>query len=87
VVGPLCPLLVGGGRRVTLQVLPFDAGAHVTERTGFIIICGPEPLLDVVHMSNFSGALYLEKEAELERHKQDHLLFWQLDKVTPRVSV
>ncbi|MFG2552374.1 helix-turn-helix domain-containing protein [Streptomyces sp. NPDC048581] len=54
---------------VTLQVLPFDAGAHAAESTGFVIIRGPEPSLDVVHMSNLSGALYLEKEVELERHK------------------
>ena len=54
---------------VTLQVLPFDAGAYAAESTGFIIIRGPEPSLDVVRMSNLSGALYLEKEAELERHK------------------
>ncbi|MCL8016803.1 DUF5753 domain-containing protein [Streptomyces sp. AS02] len=54
---------------VTLQVLPIDAGAHAAQSTGFNIIRGPEPSLDVVHMSSLSGALYLEKETELERHK------------------
>ncbi|MDX3752422.1 helix-turn-helix transcriptional regulator [Streptomyces sp. AK08-02] len=54
---------------VTLQILPFAAGAHAAESTSFIIIRGPEPSLDVVHLSNLSGALYLEKTAELERHR------------------
>ncbi|WP_371664929.1 helix-turn-helix domain-containing protein [Streptomyces sp. NBC_00280] len=54
---------------VTLQILPFAAGAHAAESTSFIIIRGPEPSLDVVHLSNLSGALYLEKAAELERHR------------------
>lgn len=54
---------------VTLQVLPFEAGAHAADSTGFIIIRGQEPSLDVVHLSNLSGALYLEKDAELERHR------------------
>lgn len=55
--------------QVTIQVLPFAAGAHAAESTGFVILRGPEPELDVVHLSNLSGALYLEKPAELERHR------------------
>jgi hypothetical protein len=54
---------------VTLQILPFAAGAHAAESAGFVIIRGPEPSLDVVHLSNLSGALYLEKPGELEQHK------------------
>ncbi|MEU0073905.1 helix-turn-helix transcriptional regulator [Streptomyces sp. NPDC006332] len=54
---------------VTVQILPFDVGAHAAESTSFIIIRGAETSLDVVHLSNLSGALYLEKSAELERHK------------------
>ena len=55
--------------QVTVQVLPFSAGAHAAESTGFVILRGPEPELDVVHLSNLSGALYLEKPAELDRHR------------------
>ncbi|MFG2176954.1 helix-turn-helix domain-containing protein [Streptomyces niveus] len=54
---------------VTIQTLPFTSGAHAAESTGFIIIRGQEPTLDVVHLSNLSGALYLEKQEELERHR------------------
>ncbi|WP_149825624.1 helix-turn-helix domain-containing protein [Streptomyces tailanensis] len=60
---------VAGTPHVTLQVLPFEAGAHAAESTSFIIIRGPEQSLDVVHLSNLSGALYLEKSADLERHR------------------
>ena len=49
---------------VTVQILPFDVGAHAAEGASFIIIRGPEPSLDVVHLSNLGGALYLEKSAE-----------------------
>jgi transcriptional regulator with XRE-family HTH domain len=54
---------------VTVQILPFSVGAHAAESTSFIIIRGSEPTLDVVHLSNLSGALYLEKPGELERHR------------------
>ena len=54
---------------MTVQILPFAAGAHAAESSGFIILRGPEPELDVVHLSNLSGALYLEKPAELDRHR------------------
>jgi transcriptional regulator with XRE-family HTH domain len=54
---------------ITVQVLPFSAGAHAAESNGFIILRGLEPDLDVVHLSNLSGALYLEKRADLERHR------------------
>jgi hypothetical protein len=54
---------------VTIQVLPFAAGAHAADSTGFVILRGPAPDLDVVHLSNLSGALYLEKPAELQRYR------------------
>lgn len=54
---------------VTLQLLTFEAGAHAADSTSFIILRGQETSLDVVHLSNLSGALYLEKGAELERHR------------------
>ncbi|MDH6627684.1 transcriptional regulator with XRE-family HTH domain [Streptomyces sp. LBL] len=58
-----------GMPHITVQILPFSSGAHAAESTSFISIRGPEPSLDVVHLSNLSGALYLEKSGELERHR------------------
>ena len=60
---------LGRTNRVTLQVLPFSAGAHAAETTSFIIIRGPAAELDVVHIGNLTGALYLEKPAELDRYR------------------
>jgi transcriptional regulator with XRE-family HTH domain len=54
---------------VTIQVLPFSAGAHAADPTGFVITKGAEASLDVVYISNLTGALFLEKPAELERHR------------------
>ncbi|MDJ0347358.1 helix-turn-helix transcriptional regulator [Streptomyces sp. H10-C2] len=54
---------------VTLQVLPYSAGAHPADSTGFVVIKNLDPTLDVVHLSNRSGALYLEKPVELETHR------------------
>ena len=54
---------------VTVQVLPFAAGAHAADPVPFVIIRGVTPDLDVVHLSNLTGALYLEKPEELERHR------------------
>lgn len=52
-----------------LRVLPFSAGAHEADSAPFMIIRGQEEGLDVVHTSNLTGALFLEKPAELHRHR------------------
>lgn len=65
---PLGSGLLPGTPTITVQVLPFSAGAHAAESNGFIILRGPEPGLDVVHLSSLVGALYLEKRTDLERH-------------------
>ncbi len=54
---------------ITLQVLPFAKGAHAAALGSFVIIGGPEPALDVVYVDFHTGALFLEKEAELERYR------------------
>jgi transcriptional regulator with XRE-family HTH domain len=55
--------------KITIQVLPFDSGAHAADTAGFIIVKGSEPSLDVVHIGILTGALYLEKPEEVERHR------------------
>jgi transcriptional regulator with XRE-family HTH domain len=57
------------GDLLDLRVLPFDSGAHAADTAGFVVVRGPEESLDVVHMSNATGALYLEKPAELDHHR------------------
>lgn len=61
---------------VTLQVLPYSAGAHPAMDGSFTILeyeDAADP--DVVFATNAAGGLFLEKEDEVDRHKYlfDHL--------------
>lgn len=61
---------------VTLQVLPFSAGAHPAMHGPFVILGFPGPTdPDVVYLEEQTGGLYLEKKHEIERHTLafDHL--------------
>lgn len=61
---------------VTIQVLPFSAGAHPAMDGSFSILGYEEPAdPDVVFSENAAGGLFLEKEEELNRYYQifDHL--------------
>lgn len=54
---------------VTLQVLPFDAGAHAAEAGTFTILRFPEPdLPDVVYLEQLTGALYLDKREDVDAY-------------------
>ncbi|MEU8804863.1 helix-turn-helix transcriptional regulator [Spirillospora sp. NPDC048819] len=61
---------------ITLQVLPFEAGAHPAMSGAFTILGFPEPSdPKVVFMEEQTGGLYLEKRHEIERYTLafDHL--------------
>jgi transcriptional regulator with XRE-family HTH domain len=54
---------------VTLQVLPFQAGAHSAEAGAFTILRFPEPdLPDVVYTEQLTGALYLDKREDVDAY-------------------
>jgi len=54
---------------VTLQILPFSAGVHRAMGGGFTILRYVEPdLRDVVYVKQLTGALYLEKPAEIDNY-------------------
>lgn len=54
---------------VTLQVLPFDTGAHAGMDGTFAILDFPEPGdPDVVYAENATGGLFLEKTEELRKY-------------------
>lgn len=62
--------LLDAGRRphITVQVVPFDVGAHMGMGGAFIMLSFPEPAdPDVVYVNYSTGALFLEKPAELDR--------------------
>ncbi|MGH3328451.1 MAG: helix-turn-helix domain-containing protein [Streptomycetales bacterium] len=61
---------------VTLQVLPYDSGAHPGVDGPFAILGFPEYAdMDVVLLENMTSSLYLEQEAEVIRYTVvfDHL--------------
>ena len=61
---------------VTLQVLPFDVGAHAGNSGSFFLLSFPKPAdLGVVYVDNLAGGLYLEAPKDVERHE---LAFEQL---------
>jgi transcriptional regulator with XRE-family HTH domain len=61
---------------ITMQVLPFAAGAHSALTGGFAILQFPEFLAaDVVYLENMTSDLFVESEAEVYRYGLafDHL--------------
>ncbi|WP_260414747.1 DUF397 domain-containing protein [Sphaerisporangium siamense] len=61
---------------ITLQVLPFSAGAHTATSGTFSTFEFPEAAdADVVFLENLTGSLYVEKEAGVYRYTLafDHL--------------
>jgi transcriptional regulator with XRE-family HTH domain len=54
---------------ITLQVLPFSAGAHAGMDGAFMILGFPEPTdPEVVYVNYYTGTVYLEKPPEIERY-------------------
>lgn len=61
---------------VTLQVVPFTAGAHPAMDGSFNLLSFPEPTdPQVVYIEYHTGASYLEKQADTDRYRAmfDHL--------------
>lgn len=61
---------------VTLQVLPFDAGAHASMGTSFDLLQFPEPGDSaIVYVEDHTSSQYLETAADIERYTLvfDHL--------------
>jgi hypothetical protein len=53
---------------LTLQVLPYGAGSHASP-TGFSILRFAErDLPDVIYVENLTSALYLDKQADVDRY-------------------
>jgi hypothetical protein len=56
-------------KNVTVQVMPFAAGAHPAMHGSFAIMQFPEPVdPDVVYLEAQTGALYLERTEDVRRY-------------------
>jgi len=73
----LCHLVeLSALQNVTVQVLPYAAGAHPAMHGSFKIMKFPAPIdPDVVYLEAQTGALYLEKTEDVDRYSVmfDHL--------------
>ena len=57
--------------RVTVQVIPFDLGAHAAQDSGFVLLEFGEPSLSpVVYVEGLTGSRYLDREADVELYRQ-----------------
>jgi transcriptional regulator with XRE-family HTH domain len=67
---------------LTVQVLPFDVGAHPAMTAPFLMLgFAEEPAMNTVYLENGRGSLYLEKRADLQRYGA---MFEQLTKIALR---
>jgi transcriptional regulator with XRE-family HTH domain len=56
-------------RNVTLQVVPFSAGAHAAMNGPFVILqFDAEEDRDVAYLETISGSLYIDKNSEVKRY-------------------
>jgi len=60
---------------VTIQVLPFAAGAHLADNGGFAILTFAQGDPDLGHIDTLAGSLFLESDSEIKRLNAvfDHL--------------
>jgi transcriptional regulator with XRE-family HTH domain len=79
--------------RLSLQVLPFTAGAHPAMHVGgFAVLSVPlggESTYDIAYLEHRSGSLYLDKAAEVDEHKLvfHHLRAKALDREDSRAMI
>jgi transcriptional regulator with XRE-family HTH domain len=56
---------------VTVQIIPFEAGAHPAMDSIFSILNFEQPLIaDIVYVQGLVGNIYLERQADLERYRR-----------------
>lgn len=54
---------------VTVQVLPFDAGAHASQGYSFSLLTFEDIPGSIVYSEGITSATYLDKQSELSRHE------------------
>lgn len=55
---------------VTIQIIPYDAGAHPAMESTFSILDFGEPVPSVVYVEGLVGFLYLERPQDIARYEQ-----------------
>lgn len=78
---------VTAGPHITLQVIPFGAGAHAGMPGAFVVMYFADPMdTDLIHIDSMAGDLFLESDADISRY---NLMFDNLRAValSPDASV
>lgn len=55
---------------VSIQVIPYSAGAHPALDSTFTVLEFPPPVPGVVYVEGLAGQIYLERPSEVERYQQ-----------------
>lgn len=54
---------------LTVQVIPFSAGAHPGMPGSFVLMAFPDPMdMDLIYIDSMAGDLFLESDAEISRY-------------------
>jgi len=62
---------VADSSKVTMQIVPFEAGAHPAVDNTFTLLEFSNAVLSpVVFVENLAGTFYLEREAEIQRYRE-----------------
>lgn len=57
--------------QVTVQVVPFDVGAHLAQDSNFVLLDFDEPSLSpVVYVESLTGSRYVDREADVDRYHE-----------------
>ena len=56
--------------RTTVQVIPFDVGAHAAQDSNFVLLEFDEPLSPVVFIEGLTNHQYQERKADLARYRE-----------------
>lgn len=56
--------------RITVQVIPYEAGAHPALDSTFILLEFADPVPGVVYVEGLAGQIYLERAQDVERYSR-----------------
>ena len=57
--------------KVTVQIIPFDAGAHAAQDSNFVLLEFNEPSLSpVIYVESLTGSQYVDRQADVDRYRE-----------------
>jgi len=56
--------------KATVQVIPFDVGAHAAQDSNFVFLEFQEPMSSIVFIEGLAGNQYLERRSDVENYRE-----------------